>query len=57
LLQGIEGLRRLAIPTSKNAQKFLPAIKKLAQDALPRAIEVAKLVDAAIEKMKPIGGS
>jgi len=57
LLQGIEGLRRLAVPTSKNAQKFLPAIKKVAQDALPRAIEVRQLVDAAIEKMKPLGGS
>ena len=50
LLQGIEGFRRLALPTSKNAQRFLPAIKKLAQDALPSAVEICQKVDAAIEK-------
>jgi hypothetical protein len=55
-LQGIEGIRRLAPPTSKIAQKYLPAIRKLAQDALPLAIEIGQKVDAAIERMKPFGG-
>ena len=32
-------------------------IKKLAQEALPPATEICRKVDAAIEKMKPLGGS
>jgi len=56
MLQEIEGLRRLAVPTSKNAKEFLPMIKKLAQETLPLAIEICQTVDAAIEKMNPLRG-
>jgi hypothetical protein len=57
LLQGIESLRKIAVPTSPNAEKLLPAIKDLAKDALPLAIKICKKVDAAIAKMKPLGDS
>jgi Restriction endonuclease len=57
LLQGIAGFRKLVVPKSKNAKEFLPMIRKLAEDALPLAIECSQQVDAAIEKMKPLGES
>ncbi len=55
VLQVIEGIRRLAVPTSANATKNLPIIKSRAQDALLRAKECCQKVDAAIERMKPLG--
>jgi len=54
-LQGIEGLRRIHAFGSKNAKNLLPKIAELAQKALPQATEACQKVDAAIEKMKPLG--
>jgi hypothetical protein len=57
LLQRMEVVRNIAIPTTKKAQLFLPTIKKVSQEALPLAIEICQKVDAVIDKMKPLGGS
>jgi hypothetical protein len=54
-LQGIEGVRRIHVPTSEGAKRLLPTITKLAQTALPHAIEACQRVEAAIERMKPVG--
>ena len=56
-LQQIETVRKLAQPLSPKAKELLPTIKHIAENALPKAIECSQQVDAAIEKMKPIGGS
>jgi hypothetical protein len=54
-LQGIEGLRKVYRVKSEGAKKLLPTIAEVARAALPAATEACQKVDAAIEKMKPLG--
>lgn len=53
-LQGIETLRSMHAPTSKNAKRLLPTIAGLAQKALPKAQEACRRVEAVLEGMKPL---
>jgi hypothetical protein len=61
LLQGIEALRQFSMPISVAKRKLFegvsPKIVELAQDALPLCEEGVRSVDAALEKIKPLGGS
>ena len=54
-LQSIEGLRKIGPITSPVAKRQLPKIAKIAESSLPLAIEACQMVDAAIERMKPLG--
>ena len=53
-LQGIETLRKMYAPTSKNAQRLLPMIAGLARKALPAAQETCRKVESALERMRPL---
>ena len=57
MLQMIDGVRKLAMPLSKNAEKLVTTVQKHSQNALSLAKEACQKVEAVIEKMKPIGGS
>ena len=57
MLQIIDGVRKLAMPLSKNAEKLVTTVQKHSQNALSLAKEACQKVEAVIEKMKPIGGS
>jgi len=57
-LQAIEGIRKVLIQHLTNTaglEKNAPTVKKIAQEARTLAIEVCHKVDAAIDKMKPLG--
>ena len=60
VLQGIELMRAILLKYPKDTagwEKNAPAVKDMAQRAIRRATAICKVVDSAIEKMKPIGGS
>jgi len=61
VLQGIEVTRAMLIPyLQKDAaglEKTASAVKDQAQRAIRRATALCQFVDAAIDRMKPIGGS
>jgi hypothetical protein len=60
LLRNIEELRKIAIKYLGNTielGKFTPTLKKAAEATLPIAIKICQEVEAAIERMKPLGGS
>jgi hypothetical protein len=57
LLQGIELARRIGMKYLGDTialEKASPHLKQTAQDALPLAIKLCKIVDEAIENMKPL---
>jgi hypothetical protein len=59
-LQLIDGLRKVLIEHAGNTallKKNSSNVKVAAQSALPLAITLCQKVDAAIEKMKPLGDS
>jgi hypothetical protein len=55
-LNVIETMRKHYSPLSEKSATLLPTIAELTQKILPLASETSQMVDAAIEKMKPIGG-
>ena len=60
MLQGIEQMRAILIKYPKDIagwEKNAPGVKDMAQRAIRRATAICQIVDSAIEKMKPIGGS
>jgi hypothetical protein len=59
-LQGVEAMRKILFKYLRDTiglEKNAPKLKQLAQDARTLAIEICQKIDAAIEKMKPLGGS
>jgi hypothetical protein len=60
VLQGIEVMRAMQIKYPKDTawlEKNATDVKGLAQRAIRRATAICQIVDSAIEKMKPLGGS
>ena len=60
LLQRVENVREILNRHRNNTsllEKYAPNLKQVAENALPLAIEICQEVDAAIEKMKPLGGN
>lgn len=58
VLQGIELTRAILIKYPKDIaglEKNAPAVKDMAHRAIRRATAICKIVDSAIEKMKPLG--
>lgn len=59
-LQLIEEMRRILSKHPRDTiemEKTAPMLKEAAQSVLPLTVTLCKKVDAAIEKMKPLGGS
>jgi hypothetical protein len=44
------------VADTNTLEKYSPELKAIAQRALPLAVDICRNVDAAIEKMKPLGG-
>ncbi|MGA9033249.1 MAG: hypothetical protein WB402_12090 [Sulfuricaulis sp.] len=59
-LQGVEVMRAILFKHPGDTirlEKYAPNLKHFAQDTRTLAIEICQKIDAAIEKMKPLGGS